>query len=145
MDVFRPLRAALLVYEIIRLFFLTALAVFLAPPLSFPWPLYAVSNALFPLIALFLLAWLQAYRAYLPLYISGKAIALAASAGWCLFAGDDVAALAAVNPRSVLVTLGTLAFFFFGDAFSIAGAYHLHSRTEKPAETGASAGNEGGL
>jgi hypothetical protein len=131
MEVLRPLRVILLVYEIIRLFFLTALAVFLAPPFSFPWPVYAVSNALFLLMALFLLARLPVYRAYLPLYVSGKAAALAASLGWCFFAGSDIADLVLINPQSVLVTLGILGFLLVGDILSVAGAFWLHTRIKE--------------
>ncbi|MDR1107076.1 MAG: hypothetical protein LBL44_12025 [Treponema sp.] len=150
MEVSRPLRVILLVYEIIRLFVLTALGVFLAPPLSFPWPVYAVSNSFFLLITLFLLARVAVYRAYLPLYIAGKAAAIAASLGWCFFTGNDIAALVIINPQSVLVTLGTLGLFLVGDILSASGAFWLHARLrEADADAGAPAGfktpEEGGL
>jgi hypothetical protein len=134
MEVFRPLRAVLFAYEMIRLLFLLFLGHFLQPPVSFPWPVYAVSGVLFPLMTLFLLIRLPDYKAYLPLYIAGKAAALAASLGWLFFSGNSIAASVFLDFGTVIVTLGAVAAFFLGDVLSAAGAFWLRSRLKETAE-----------
>jgi hypothetical protein len=138
MEIFRPLRAVLFAYEMIRLLFLLFLAYFLQLPISFPWPLYAVPNALFPLMTLFLLIRLPDYRAYIPLYIAGKISALAASLGWLFFSGNGLIASVFLDPRTIILTLCAVAAFFLGDILSVGGAFWLHSRLKEaaPAEEG---------
>ena len=81
MRYFSPLRGSLLIIECARFSFLTGVLAVLRhnAGIAFPWQLYAVPNALFLIMALFL--WLDAskYPAYLLLYISGKSL--------CLFSG----------------------------------------------------------
>jgi hypothetical protein len=86
------LRFALFVFDCLRFSFLLNLlagfivsanpAGFEVEGLRFPYMVYAAPNALFPLMSLFLLIRLAASRAFVPLYISGKAIAAAALAAW---------------------------------------------------------------
>jgi hypothetical protein len=140
MEVFRPLRAVLFAYEMIRLLLLLFLGYFLQPPVSFPWPVYAVPGVLFPLMTLFLLIRLPEYKAYLPLYITGKAAALAACLGWLFFSGNGIIASVFLDPETVIITLGAVAVFFLGDILSAAGAFWLHSRLKETAAAG-----EGGL
>jgi hypothetical protein len=133
MGIFRPLRVVLFVYELVRLFLLTALASMLSPPLSFPWPVYAVPNALFPLMALFLLIHLPVYKVYLPLYLAGKLISLSALLGWFFFSGINFIETAIFDPESFITVMGSMAFFFLGDALSAAGAFWLDIRIKTPA------------
>jgi len=78
MRTFSPLSGGLFFIECARFSFLTGiLAVFRynAGP-AFPWQIYAVPNALFLLIALFLWLDRSKYTAYSLLYISGKSLCL---------------------------------------------------------------------
>jgi len=87
MNVYKPLRAGLFIYEIVRLFLLVVF-MYLATVESgflpagsnsggfFPCNVYLSSNALFPLMALFLWLKPEEYRGYLTLYMAGKAIAV---------------------------------------------------------------------
>jgi hypothetical protein len=89
------LRLAVFIYDCMRLFFLlTLLMIFTgnadgnvgmfqgAPAWRFPYMVYAAPNALFPLMSLFLLLRFAESRAFLPLYMTGKLISVAALAGW---------------------------------------------------------------
>ncbi|MDR2049632.1 MAG: hypothetical protein LBP69_09285 [Treponema sp.] len=94
------LRLGIFFYDSLRVFFLLALlagvtgdpsgpgGMFQGAPdgIRFPYILYAAPNALFPLISLFLLIRPGESAAFIPLYITGKAISIAALAGWVFFA-----------------------------------------------------------
>jgi hypothetical protein len=85
MDIFRPLRGGLFVYECLRLLYLIGSFVVLRPGGgNFPWLVYAASNALFPLAALFVWLDISRYRLYLPLYAAGKGIGVCAMLGWLI-------------------------------------------------------------
>jgi hypothetical protein len=75
---FSPLRGGLFILECVRFSFLTG---FLAvvrynAEAVFPWQIYAVPNALFLLMALFLMLDSSKYAVYSILYISGKTLCL---------------------------------------------------------------------
>ena len=78
MRISSPLRGGLLFIECARFSYLTGILAILRhnAGTSFPWQIYAVPNALFLLIALFL--WLDAarYGVFSLLYISGKSLCL---------------------------------------------------------------------
>ncbi|MDR2144230.1 MAG: hypothetical protein LBP29_07665 [Treponema sp.] len=94
------LRLGIFFYDSLRIFFLLALLVrvtgdpsgpggmFQGTPdgMRFPYIIYAAPNALFPLMAFFLLIRPAESAAFVPLYITGKIISMAALAGWVLFA-----------------------------------------------------------
>ena len=88
---FRLVTAAIFVYDCSRLAFLISLLytyLGTAPDsgnLTIPFMMYAVPNALFPLMSFFLFIRLDLYRAYIPLYITGKALALLCMLIWLLF------------------------------------------------------------
>jgi hypothetical protein len=128
MEIYRPLRGALLIYECIRLLVLAWVFVFFRPGDGaglFPWLVYAVPNALFPLMALFLWRRFSRYAVYAPLYISGKCIALASIAGFWIFSRQNVyAALSLKNP-GVFTALGCLLFLLAGDLCAAAGGLAL--------------------
>ncbi|MDR1899769.1 MAG: hypothetical protein LBQ55_07170 [Treponema sp.] len=125
---YSPLRAVLFIYESIR--FCVLLGIFLAlapdsPLIPFPWPVFIVPNALFPLMTLFL--WLRpaSYRPYAALYAAGKIVAAAALLGWCVLSRPDLAVMVLADRRSLLFALGAVVFLFAGDALSAAGALAL--------------------
>ena len=94
------LRFTLFVFDCLRLsFLLNLLAAFIgasadlegfeaANGLRFPYMVYAAPNALFPLMSLFLLIRLAESKAFIPLYISGKAITAAALTVWIVMNGE---------------------------------------------------------
>jgi hypothetical protein len=94
MEVYRPLRLILFIYDCIRLLFLIGFCAVLLPLFDidaagsggiFPVLVYAAPNALFPLMTLFLWRRFSAHDAYITLYIAGKTVMVAASLGWILF------------------------------------------------------------
>jgi hypothetical protein len=86
MEISRPLKPGLFIYECIRLFILAAAFVILQPvgPGAFPWLVYTAPSALFPLMALFMWLNVSRYGAYLPLFLAGKCVCLFALAGWSI-------------------------------------------------------------
>ena len=58
--------------------------------LSFPWVVYLVPNALFPLMLLFLWLDFSKYSVYEPLYKSGKCICVIAVIGWYVFSSRSM-------------------------------------------------------
>jgi hypothetical protein len=120
-EYYRPLRLALFVYEVLRLVILAFLFVewrAMGERDLFPVLLYAAPNALFPLMALFLLARLSQSGAYAPLYAAGKIIALVTALFWCIFSGNDIInALMMDKPGIILILEGVLG-IFTGDVFS---------------------------
>jgi hypothetical protein len=130
----RPLRGALFFYESFRLLLLAALFAFF-PPLEgagrgalFPYLACASPNALFPLMALFLWLGLREYGRYLPLYLAGKLVALAAFCAWGFFAfapALQAGNFGTADLGAVLVLLGGGFFVGLGDVFSIFGTWFL--------------------
>lgn len=78
MRIFSPLRGGLLFAECARFSFLTGILVVLRHSTGpvFPWQIYAVPNALFILMALFLWLDFSEYAVFSLLYISGKSLCL---------------------------------------------------------------------
>jgi hypothetical protein len=85
MQKYSLLRGGLFVLECARFSFITGVLTVLNPDAAFPWMVYAVPNALFLLVAIFM--WLNPskYGVFDPLYISGKAMSLFSITGWYLF------------------------------------------------------------
>jgi hypothetical protein len=75
---FSPLRGGLFILECARFSFLTGLLAVVRynAGAAFPWQIYAAPNALFLLMALFLLLDASQYAVYSILYISGKVLCL---------------------------------------------------------------------
>ena len=83
----RPLGAGLFIYECLRLL---ALVVFLLvspllDPIGKPYSVYMSSNALFPIMALFMWLRFDEYRNYFALFIAGKIIAMVSFFVWEVF------------------------------------------------------------
>jgi hypothetical protein len=136
MDVYRPLRAVLFFYELARLILVVgAAAGFMAvegnePDNFFPYLVYVVPNALFPLMALFLWFHLETYRPYLPLYMAGKTITVAAAVVWAVFSFRGIPELLYSGGIQTLARLGMVCLLVFTDLFSILGIWFLRSRLE---------------
>jgi hypothetical protein len=133
---YKPLRTVLFIYELLRLVTLLGVVGGLAPAggsvfFPLPWLFYAVPNALFPLMTLFVRLDGFSYRPYVPLYTAGKVIAAAVLLGWAVFSFQEILPALAMNPGGAFFVLGSLVFMLAGDLFSIAGGAVL-CRKEAP-------------
>jgi len=142
MDIPRsPLAAALFFYECLRL---SLLIVFLfisssmgnaglAGGAFFPYIVYISSNALFPLMALFM--WLRPgeYRNYITLYMAGKIIGVVSFYVWTIFSSREAPGLE--NMARVIALFGGSIFVNFADILSVWGAWALKNKYQK-AESG---------
>lgn len=122
MKVYKPLRVALFVYELFRLLILLGVLV-VVPRLSqpfetFPFLLYMVPNALFPLMAFFLLLDFFYYIPYLSLYMAGKTIAVASMIGWYVTGA----------PMFDAIITGASLFIALFDALSILGGRMIQKK-----------------
>jgi hypothetical protein len=141
------LRLGIFFYDILRVLFLLALLIgvtgdpsgpggmFQGAPdgLRFPYVVYAAPNALFPLMSFFLLIRPGESKAFVPLYMTGKVISVAALVSWALFA---FLKLRGFPPFMLLL-------FFLGvaDLTTVAGtallnaALHTAGAAERPVQT----------
>jgi hypothetical protein len=144
MEAYRPFRLFLFIYDMFRLVLVVGLLQAFVRSREetgaeiFPYLVYAAPNALFPMMALFLWVNLETYRAYLPLYMGGKAVTLAALAGWAVFS---------VNRRFVLfladapfLLIGLVLFLILLDLGTILGVFRL----SRVLQNGASRNGESG-
>jgi hypothetical protein len=126
---FSPLRTGLLIIECARFSFLTGVLAILRHNASaeFPWQIFAVPNALFLIIALFL--WLDSdkYSVYLILYISGKLLCLFSELISCsgFFRNSFAFNIKIMNPAVILVIA------FFCDLVLLVIAILLSSRNKQ--------------
>jgi hypothetical protein len=124
MNVYKPLRVALFVYELFRLLIL--LGVFVVVPIlsqpfeTFPFPLYIVPNALFPLMAFFLLLDFFYYIPYLSLYMAGKTIAVVSIIGWITYVTGA--------PMFNAIIIGASLFIALFDALSLLGGRMIQKK-----------------
>ena len=134
MTVYRPLRAGLCIYECIRLGFLLAAFTALRPGegTAFPWLTYGASNALFPLMALFLLLDNARYAGYAPLYAAGKCVSFFATIGWCVISRQHLLAAALRDNTFLFVAPGILGILLFGDMLSVAAGLIIGRKTRSP-------------
>jgi len=143
MDVSKPLSAALFLYECIRLLLL-AVFLFIVSPLGngissgigafFPYMVYISSNALFPLMAMFV--WLRPdeYRNYITLYMAGKIIAVVSFYVWVIFSSREGLSGAENIARSITLLGGSI-LINMADILSVWGAWTLKKKYRK-AESG---------
>ncbi|MDL2229137.1 hypothetical protein LJC14_02695 [Treponema sp. OttesenSCG-928-L16] len=131
MDVYRPLRSALFIYDIIRLgAMLALLSVFVNAPGTgintvFPFFVYAVPQALFPLMALFLRLSLSEHLPYTSLYIAGKCMAALSSFIWLFLSVNGILESLAINIFRTLLLMGLIFLFAALDAVSVLGMMHI--------------------
>jgi hypothetical protein len=131
---------SLFIYDFIRLLLMLGLLTFL-PPLgnmdgtAFPYLVFAASNALYPLMSLFLWLKLEDYIPYLPLYAAGKFIAAAAAFAWFFLSAPKLAAHPALDWTGVLAALVFDMVIIAADTGSACGALLLKSKIS-PAKAG---------
>ncbi|MDR1902569.1 MAG: hypothetical protein LBQ88_09850 [Treponema sp.] len=111
-------------YEILRIVVLVnLLTVFLSRMEEgnlFPYLVYTVPNALFPLMALFMWINIERYRPYISLYAAGKIIAVVSFLAWFILSLDTIKAFVPAS-RAELILLGGAFLLAAGDILSIAG------------------------
>ena len=137
MDAYRPLAAALFFYECFRLLLLVVF-LFIAPLESvfpagsftagafFPYLAYLSSNALFPLMALFVWLRPEEYRNYLALYMAGKIIGVISFYAWEIFSSRELPGME--NVVRSIVLLGGSIFIGLADTLSVWGAWALQNK-----------------
>lgn len=134
MDVYRPLRAGLFFYEILRLL---ALIVFLslmpqegsADREFFPYFVYLSSNALFPLMALFVWLRPELYGNYVNLYMAGKVIGAVSFFAWEIFTSRKFPGMD--NILKSMILLGGSVLLSLADILSVWGAWTLKNKWRK--------------
>jgi hypothetical protein len=142
MEIYRPLRIALFVYDLIRLMVMVRLMVSYVPlggtqsGETFPYLFYAVPNGLFPLITLFLYIRVSLYKPFIPLYLAGKILAMVAVFTWIIFSRQLIAHALAVNTDGTISIVGTAMLLAIGDFLSITGGVILKHKLDRvtPAE-----------
>ena len=125
---FRPLGAVLFFYECIRLLLLVVFLL-LAPQegsVIAILPVYLSSNALFPLMALFLWLRPEEYRSYFALYMAGKIITLASFYVWVAFSSRELSWLE--NAAWAMLILGGSVFISLADIISVWCAWVIKSK-----------------
>lgn len=131
MEIYRPLRAGICVYECARFFFLIGALLALRPggETLFPWLAYAAPGSLFPLIALFWWLDFSRYGGYGPLYAAGKSICFFSAVMWCIFSQKDIINAVLFGNTSLFVAPGVLLFILPGDLLSVAAAIVIIKKT----------------
>jgi hypothetical protein len=94
----------------------------------FPYMVYVVPNALFPLMTLFLWLRLELYRPYLALYAAGKTIAVVSAVVWVVFSVQTILGSLYIGGMEGLIVLGVVLFLIFADLFSLLGVWFLRGR-----------------
>ena len=133
------LAAMLFIYECFRLLLLVAF-LFIVPPLEsgaigafFPYIVYISSNALFPLMALFVWLKPEKYRNYISLYMAGKIIGVVSFFAWMIFGSRDFPGIEHIA-RSITLLGGSL-LINLADVLSVWGAWTLKNKYRR-AESG---------
>ena len=140
MYVYKPLRAVLFSYELLRFLFLIFSLTFFSSLQAvvkgelFPYLVYISSNALFLLICFFLFLNPKEYRNYLPLYMAGKVIAVVLFFIWAFFSFYPETGL--IQSRFLgresliegMILLGGVFIISLGDTLSIFGTWILNRK-----------------
>ena len=126
------LRVSLFSLDLIRLLFIAfSLAIFTqiqgdSPDGYFPHLVYISTNALYPLISLFILLKPLDNKNYLPLYMAGKTIAVILFYIWAVFTLPfDPAIIGREKFIQALIIFGGAILISLLDALSILGAFLL--------------------
>jgi hypothetical protein len=141
MDVYGPLRMVLFVYEFFRLIVLLGVFAVLGPLHGisggggftnrlFPYVVYVVPNALFPLMTYFVWIRLSLYQSYVPLYIAGKTITLVAVIGWSVFCFSRIVAALSIGARGMGI-LGLILLLTATDGLSVLGGLLLQTKISR--------------
>ena len=133
MGVHRPLGAGLFLYECLRLLMLVFFLLFASfeSASSGSYTVYMSSNALFPLMALFI--WLKPdeYRNYITLYIAGKLVFLVSFYTWEIFTSRDF--IRDDNYMKNIVLLGGGALISLADILSVWRAWAINRNYRRAA------------
>jgi hypothetical protein len=146
--VFRPLQWGLLVYEIFRLAVLVRIMTGDTREEGFPALIFGAANALFPLMALFLLVDFHRYFPYASLYAAGKILSAVTMISCGFFWLDRI--IQTIILGGAVSTAGSLALIVMGDLISAGGGILLVHRYRAAAEaveqhTDETAAGNGGL
>jgi hypothetical protein len=133
MEIYRPLRLILFIFDLIRLTVMISLFMAFVPAGTgdgkiFPYLFYAVPNGLFPLITLFLWLKLKSYKPYIALYIAGKILAVVAVFTWIVFSIPSIDQALSVNAQRIFIIMGTTLLLALGDALTVLGGVMLKKR-----------------
>jgi hypothetical protein len=140
---FQPLRWGLLVYEAVRLALLVRVMAEEILGGVFPALIFGAANALFVLMALFLLVDFYRYSVYASLYVAGKIVTVITLISCGFFWRDRV--IQAIILREAVPLVGNLLSITLGDLVSAGGGIFLvlysrrTERAEKDTETGKTA------
>ena len=93
---------------------------------DFPYLAYLSANALFPLMALFVLIRPEEYRNYLTLYMAGKIIASVSFFAWEVLSTREFPGLG--NLVNSMVLLGGSVFINLMDILSVGGAWMIKNK-----------------
>jgi len=139
MNINKPLRIVLFSYELLRLLFLAAMLSLFPTAQSalsggiFPYLAYFSANALFPLIALFLVLKPLENRNYLPLFMAGKTIAVVLYFYWIVFSFQfESESLRGVPPVMIMVYLTGIFIICLVDILSIFGIWIINKKPAGP-------------
>ena len=120
MKAFKPLRAALCVYESIRLAFLIQVLIILQPEgaMPFPWLALISPGALFLLMAVFWLIDMPRYALFRPLYLTGKTMSAVAVLFWLFLGKSGTMKQLLYGVAASFAVPGVLFFMLPGDMLS---------------------------
>jgi hypothetical protein len=142
----RALRWGLLIYETLRLAVLIRIMTGGTGEKDFPSVIFGASNALFLLMALFLLVDYYRYGAYAPLYAAGKVLSVVVLSSAAVFWRDKIIQSILLKGPSFLYAAGSLAAIALGDTFSAICGIFLALRWKKTAPgSSLNAADHGGL
>jgi hypothetical protein len=96
----------------------------------FPYLVYTVPNALFPLMTLFIRMNLERYKPYIGLYTAGKIIAVVSFLAWFVLCFGTIKNFVPADMAD-LILLGGVLLLTIGDVLSIAGACALIFRLNR--------------
>jgi hypothetical protein len=136
MNPYKPLRAIIFSYDVLRLLFLAVSLGFLLPLQSdegaFPYMAFMSSNALFPMISFFILRNIAEYRNYLPLYAAGKTIVVVLFYIWTFFSLPLAQGFIEMeNYVQWMILLGGVFLVGILDGFSILGIWVLSKKISR--------------
>jgi hypothetical protein len=139
----RPLQWGLLVYEVFRLAVLVRIMTGDALGEGFPSLIFGAANALFPLMALFLLLDFHRYAAYASLYAAGKILGVVVVISCGFFWLDRI--IQAIILGEAASTAENLVLIAIGDLLSAVGGMLLvrYSRQGTAVKTAEQQNDEG--
>jgi hypothetical protein len=98
---------------------------------------YTASNALFPLMALFIWLNSERYRAYLPLFAAGKCIGISTLLGWSIVSGQFT-----MIGRFMGAAVFAEVMILCGDLLAIAAVFLIYKDNKNNSEIKAVTGTE---